>query len=154
MCFILLWRLRSSLLMHMRLFLPWATATNCIDSQLFLCFLKGLFFSSSFFFRLLVDMIPRIRQTRNYERFEWRTTEEKRAGEEGWRAWEGWRGANWVTGAGRGLPSPSVSVQTITFSPRGAGGGFSVCAVLTVKDLNRGSRQMTTASADNAFGTF
>lgn len=75
MFFISLWTFWSSLLMHMRLFTPWATAANCTSSLLFLCFLKCLFL---FFCRLLADMIPRIRQTRNYERFEWRPTDEKR----------------------------------------------------------------------------
>lgn len=61
--------------------------------------------------RLLLDMVPRVRQTRNYERFEWRIT-------------EGGFGSDWQDGDCRGPP------QTITISPRGASEGVAVCAVL------------------------
>lgn len=61
-------------------------------------------------------MVPRIRQTRNYERFEWRD----RRGKEGEAGWEGLGGME-VGGRSR---LSTVPPQTITLSPRGASGGF------------------------------
>ena len=60
--------------------------------------------------------------------------------------WEGW--TDWLTGEGRGLQSP----QTITLSPRGASGGFSVFTVLLFRDVNCGSRPVMTEWGGNISG--
>lgn len=64
----------------------------------FLRFLKSPVFPSR---RLLVDMVPRIRQTRNYERFEWRT-----GGRRGGLGRDGRGLTNWLMGWGTGITVP------------------------------------------------
>lgn len=85
-------------------------------------------------------MVPRVRETRNYERFEWWPYEETGRGEE--EGLEGWKGADrsWA-----GTKIPAVSPKTITLSPWGTSGGLGVCTVLPFKDLNWGSRPVMTA---------
>lgn len=62
-------------------------------------------------------------------------------------------GMDWLADRRRtGTTVPAVSTQTITLSPRGASGGFSVFTVLPFRDVNCGSRPVMTEWGGNNSG--